>query len=177
MQTSQNNKYEVTNFRCRDCKYYKPNAELDGIKSMCKRIDHKKIRFAVPWFKSYDCDFGTPCSDFEPNPIYPRFIEEWEYLGGFDSWWSLWVEQWLPYQTVNKMVYFTINGDSNIEYGVSLLDYVFGHMFRQDGKLNSTIRRYYKHHKKSDEFPYGYELVYERIDGVDIDELSKKYSR
>lgn len=166
---------EVSNLRCRDCKFYKPNAELDNIESICKRIDHKKIRFAVPWFKSYDCDHGCICSDFKPKEWLVATCNEWEQVGGFDNWWSLWVEQWLPYQNTNVYTWFTIGNNTSIEYGVKLLDYVYGRLYRNDGRLNAQKKRYYKMHKKSKKYPYGYELVIEDIDGVDIDGISKEY--
>lgn len=176
MQTSQNNEYEVTNLRCRDCKYYKSNAELDNIKSTCKRIDHKKIRFAVPWFVSYDCDYGCICSDFLPKEWLKATYNEWEQVGGFDDWWPLWVEQWLPYQNTDVYTWFTIGNNTSIEYGVKLLDYVYGRLYKSNGSLNASKKRYYKRHKISKKYPYGYELIIEDIDGVDIDGISKEHS-
>lgn len=159
---------EVSNLRCRDCKYYLVTADQRMTKSRCKRLDHKKIKFAVPWFKFYDCDFGTICSDFKPNKHFPAIKQEWEELGGFENWWPLWVKQWLPYQNTDKLVYFVLNDNEDVRYGVRLLDYVYGNLFREDGKFNAVEKEYYVRHKKSEKHPTGYELVHEEIDGVEI---------
>lgn len=158
---------EVSNLRCNDCKFYKANADMDKVESTCKRINHKTVKFAVPWFKSYDCDFGTICSDFEPNPNYPALVKEWNELGGFQKWWQLWVEQWLPYQKIDKYVYFTLNGDTSIRYGVWLMDYVTGNMYNEDGSLKAETKQYYVRCKKSKSHPIGYKLVEENIKEYD----------
>ena len=166
---------EVSNLRCRNCKFYRVDADLQGRECACKRIDHKEIKFAVPWFKSYDCDFGTICSDFLPNENYPAICREWEEVGGFDGFWPLWVDQWLPYANTNKLVYFTLGNDTSVRYGVKLLDYVYGEMVSK-GVLKAVEKEYYKKRRVSEEFPTGYELVHEAIEGVTVkeggDELS-----
>ena len=40
---------------CGECKYFNVKASLPGVESTCKRLDHKMVKFAGPWFKSYDC--------------------------------------------------------------------------------------------------------------------------
>lgn len=160
---------EVSNLRCRNCKYYKADADMQGRECLCKRIDHKEIKFAVPWFKSYDCDFGTICSDFEPAEWQTAICREWEEVGGFAGFWPLWVDQWCPYGKTDKLVYFTLNGDTNIRYGVRMMDYVQGKM-RAGNVLFAVERSYYRKHKTSEKYPTGYELVHEPIDGVKIKE-------
>ena len=157
--------YEVSNVRCNECEFYRVDADIR--ENFCKRIDHKTVKFAVPWFKSYDCDHGCICSDFKPKPFYPALVKEWEEVGGFDNWWPLWVDQWLPYKKTDKLTYFTINNDTSIRYGVKLLDFVYGTMF--DGnKLKAVEKEYVKRVKKSDKNSVGYELIHEEIDGVEV---------
>lgn len=140
---------EVDSYRCKNCKFFRKN---------CKRIDHETIKFAVPWFKSYDCDFGTVCSDFLPAGYMKYANEIWT---GFDDYWVGFVNQWLPYKNTNKLVYFTLHGDTSIRYGVSLLDYVYGNMI-EEGILKAVEKEYYKRTRKS---PTGYVLIHEPIEG------------
>jgi hypothetical protein len=147
--------------------FYKPNADMQSVVNICKRIDHKKIKFAVPWFKSYDCDFGTVCSDFKPSDWQTALCKEWKDLGGFEGWFSFWVEQWLSYQKIDKNIYFVLNGDISIRYGVPMLDYIYGNMIDKN-ILKANEKVYYKRHKVSDKYPIGYELIHEKIKGVNI---------
>lgn len=142
----------VENYRCRDCRFHREN---------CKRIDHKTVKFAVPWFKSYDCDFGTVCSDFLPKEYMKYACEHWTE---FDEYWGVLVDQWLPYKNTNILVYFTLHDDTSIRYGVPLLDYVYGNMI-EDGVLKAVEKMYYKQSRNS---PIGYKLIREPIQGVCI---------
>ncbi len=60
---------EFSCITCGMCKHFKVRADIDGEDSNCKRLDHKKVRFHEPWFKSYDCgQFGQKiCGDFNPD--------------------------------------------------------------------------------------------------------------
>lgn len=140
---------DVPNYHCRDCIHFR----------QCKRIDHTVVKFAVPWFKTYDGDFHIVCSDFTPRwqaPDYP-----WT---GFEDYWKVYVEQWLPYSNTNIRVYFTIHGDASIRYGVPLMDYVNGSMF--DGNILKAVEKmYYKQVRTG----FGYRLIREPIEGVMID--------
>lgn len=156
---------DVDNLRCSECKFYRVDADRN--ESLCKRIDHKRVKFAVPWFKSYDCDHGCICSDFEPVEYYPAMYKNWHDIGGFINWWPLFVDQWLPYKNTEVLTYFTINDDTSIRYGVKLMDFVNGTMFK-NGKLMAVEKMYVKHHKRSPKHPTGYEIVKEVIDGVDV---------
>ena len=92
---------DVDNLRCNECEFYRVDADRN--ESLCKRIDHKRVKFAVPWFKSYDCDHGCICSDFKPVEYYPAVYKNWQEVGGFKKWWPLWVEQWLPYKNTDVL--------------------------------------------------------------------------
>lgn len=147
---------------CQDCKYFRVNADRE--ESICKRIDHKSIKFAKPWFKSYDCGAShIICRDFEPkHPEYTDF-ESWK---GFDDYWKVFKEAWLPNSKaiIRTSVAFTLHDDTSIRYYVLLTDFING-TFIKDGKLLAFEKKYYKQSRKS---PIGYELITEKIDGVEI---------
>ena len=64
---------DCPHFMCQDCKYFKINADIE--ESLCKRIDHKKVRFHKNPFSSYHCgEHHIICRDFEPkHPEYADF--------------------------------------------------------------------------------------------------------
>lgn len=156
---------DVDNLRCNECQFYRVNADRE--ESICKRIDHKRVKFAVPWFKSYDCDHGCICSDFIPVEHYPAVYKNWQEIGGFKGRWPLWVEQWLPYKNTDVLTYFTIGKDTSIRYGVHLMDFVNGTMFDGD-VLKAVEKMYIKRVKKSDKNPIGYKVIRKSIDGVTV---------
>ena len=143
---------DVNNYHCGSCQYY----------HACKRIDHKTIQFAQPWFKSYDCNqfSGCICSDFEPGAWHKNACDTWQ---GFEHYWPRYVEQWLPYADTKKLIYFTLNSDTSIRYGVRLLDFVYGTMI-DDNMLKAVEKVYYKKTKGG----IGYKLIREKINGVTI---------
>ena len=149
------------NIHCSCCKYYKSNAELENVKSECKRVDHKKIRFYKPWFATYDCGSKhIPCNDFVPkHPEYEDF-KEWT---NFDDFWKVYCKTWLPKKEENSSVAFFINGDESTMFSVKLKDFIDG-SFIKDGILNAYEKAYYKQTKSG----FGYKLVKEKIKGVKI---------
>ena len=146
--------------RCIDCAFFNIRADLPGEVSQCKRIDHKLIRFAVPWFKSYDCN-GPICADFKPrNPEYAD-LRNWT---NYDDW------AMAREHRLSGFIWFTINNDTHIRYGVPVRLFVYGGMV--DGSiLKATRKRYYKRSRKS---PIGYELITEEIDGVQVAGLAER---
>lgn len=142
---------EVEHYGCQDCR-------CRGEK--CKRIDHKTIKFAIPWFKAYDYTCHAICSDFEPAAYMKYANEHWTC---FEDYWKGYVEQWLPYQNTNVNVYFTLHGDTSVRYGVPLMDFVNGTML-DNGVLKAVEKMYYKRTNKG----FGYKLVREPINGVKI---------
>ena len=142
--------YEPEHYRCSNCKYYQ---------SGCKRVDNKTISFAVPWFVNVQPDCGTVCCDFELKDYMIHAKQNWI---DFDTYFKEYVENWLPYGNTNKLIYFCLNGDTSIRYGVKLLDYVYGNMYLSNGVLNAVEKMYYKQVRSG----FGYELVREPIEGV-----------
>ncbi len=145
------------------CKYFKVNADQEHVMSECERIDHKKIKFAVPWFKSYDCgQHSIICSDFLPAKWCVSTYKEWTC---FEDYWVYYLNQWLPYHNTNTTIAFTLNGDTDVRYHVPLLVYVYGDMIKNN-KLMAVQKSYYKQDRLPNGF--GYKLIVEPISGVDI---------
>lgn len=142
-----------THLGCGDCKFCDPKGDLDGVVSPCKRLDHKKYKFAMPWFKSYDCGQrnGSICGNFEPKE------------------WKLWLARhWKP-EYINEYrklchgtIGLVIDGITKIRYYVSALDFFENTFMNKDGTLKWTKRMYYI---KSRSSPIGYELIREFPDG------------
>lgn len=155
-------KREVDHYFCGNCKHFKVDA--DRRESTCKRIDHKKIQFGRPWFKSYDCGqhSGVICSEFVPAAWCIHAVQEWR---GFEEYWVNYVEQWLPYGNTDVTIPFFVNGDTETKYMVKLMDFVNGTMI-EGNKLKAVEKVYYK--RDTDPKGFGYKLIREPIDGIDI---------
>lgn len=147
-----NNTDERERYHCRMCKHYNCRADMESVQSTCKRIDHKKVQFYRPWFKSYDCSYGVICSDFEPK--YAK--EHWD---GFENYWNSYKKYWNTRTETDNAAFF-LDGNTNIGYKVKLTDFVFGTMYNDDGTLKAYEKFYYKQSRKS---PTGYELIHEKI--------------
>ena len=139
---------------CGDCKFCDPKGDLDGVKSPCKRIDHKHIQFSVPWFKSYDCGqrSGGICNDFEPKE------------------WKLWLyRHWKPefkdktkgkqLSSIPRTVDLCLDKDQSIVYKVKAEDFFYNTFLDENGNLKWIEKMYYKRSRKS---PIGYELIHEK---------------
>lgn len=149
MNMSRDVNYEPEHYHCSECKYYHKN---------CKRVDNKLVSFAKPWFKCIDGG-STVCCDFELKDYMVYAKRNWI---DFDTYFKEYVENWLPYKNTNTLIYFCLNGDTSIRYGVKLLDYVYGNMYSSDDMLNAVEKMYYKRVKSG----FGYKLMREPIKGV-----------
>lgn len=150
------------NLSCRSCKFYRANSDRDGVESLCKRIDHKHIRFAPQLSGLYDCGRNhIVCSDFAPaHPEYADF-REWT---GFEDFWVVFVKAWLPYENTNKIIWFIVGKDTFTMYGVPLMSFVNGTMI-ENGILKAEKKRYYS---ECEDDLIGCKLITEDINGVDI---------
>lgn len=152
---------DCPNYRCKDCKY------KGTYPNYCQhRVDHTNIEKAVPWFVSSPEESGIPCCDFEPSSIHVWDLKN--YWIDWEHWWKDYLETWFPYypkeKPEDKLVWFTLHGDKDIEYGVPMMDYIYGTMYDGD-ILKAVKKRYYVRHNVNDgSFPY--ELKYEDINGV-----------
>lgn len=137
---------------CGDCKYCNPSADLDNVESRCKRLDHKHIQFAIPWFKSYDCGqlSGGICEDFEPN--------EWEFWL-FNHWKPEYKKSFCKGNNgTKKTVGLCLDKNQSVRYYVDYMDFFYNTFKNDDGSLKWIYKQYYKQCKKS---PMKYILVTE----------------
>lgn len=156
---------ELYPIRCRHCKYWKADADRDGVESSCKRIDHKLVKCAKPWFKSYHCgEQHEICRDFDPDPKRsPRTAELWP---GFDRYIDLKTDAGDMKEPL-RPVWFCLNNDFGVRYGVDYWDFVDGTMIK-DGCLMCKKKMYYKINRKN---PIGYDLITEDTEPVRIKEV------
>lgn len=147
--------------QCGHCMFFRVNADLDNKKSICKRIDHKHIQFATPYFRCYDAGQFNKCicRDFEPAPIWKYLYGHWkgfdDYYQGFDDY-----DRSLFF---GKPLAFIIDGNKSVRYYVKSTDFINGTMFNQDGALRWIYKQYYVATRKNS---YGYQLVREYPDVV-----------
>lgn len=130
------------------CKYFNVNADRET--STCKRIDHKKIKFAKPWFKSYDCGQYSQhiCAEFEPRDSCKWLKEHWDGVHGYFG---------KSYQP-KGMIWFTIGEDTSVRYGVPYKNFWDGSFVDFNGELNWIEKMYYKRTKGG----FGYSLIREK---------------
>lgn len=145
--------YEPEKYTCKDCKYFENG---------CKRVDGKKVNFAKTTFI---CEaFGDYiCSDFvfKDSRIYG--IRNWI---DFETYWKEFQENWFPRRNLDTYnVYFVLNNNQDVRYGVRIKDYIYGNMF-SGNRLNAVEKMYYRQTRNPNHS--GYELVREEINGVDV---------
>lgn len=135
---------------CGLCKFFKVNADRE--ESLCKRLDHKQIRFYHPWFKSYDCGQFSQnlCADFKPNfSAVPALEKIWcgvdAYVGN------------IPEAGTTALY---LGGDTNVQYKVRTKDFYDGSFMNGDS-IRCVEKSYYKIDRKS---TTGYRLVREHFD-------------
>ena len=153
-------------FGCKDCLYFNVNADRENVKSTCKRIDHKIIKFYTPHFKSYDCGQFShiPCGDFIPKDLNRADCSGWT---NFNDFWNVYVETWLPYRDENTTIPFIINGNRDVVYHVPLKRFIDGTMI-ENGVLQAIEKTYTKRTK----IDFGvqlYTIVHEKINGVKLE--------
>ena len=130
------------------CKHFNINA--DRSESRCKRLDHKRIKFAKSWFKSYDCGQfrGVVCRDFEPADNCKWLKEHWisydDYYQG---------------EKPKGTVALCLNDDFSVRYKVSAEDFVNGTFTDTDGNLKWVEKEYYRISRKN---PIRYNLIHEK---------------
>lgn len=153
---------DCPHFMCQDCKYFKINADRE--ESLCKRIDHKKVRFHKNPFSSYHCgEHHIICRDFEPkHPEYADF-KTWE---GVDDYWNTYIESWHNGKTP-KTLTFHVGGDYSIDYIVPFELFFYGGMI--EGNILNAIQ---KRTTARDKVSHGvqlYKIKEEDILGVNIE--------
>ena len=126
---------EYCHIGCGSCKYFQVNADMRD-DTTCKRIDHKKIKFAVPWFKSYDCGqlSGIICSDFTPKEGCKWLYEHWVSIEDYCKEY----EEIEGKPRIKGMLGFCINGDRSIRYYVRYKDFYDNDFLDENGDLKWT---------------------------------------
>lgn len=136
---------------CGHCKYFKVNADIPGVESTCKRIDHKHIKLATPYFKAYDCGQFSKnvCYDFEPAPVWKWLYENWN---GFDDYFSD--------EVIDGYVALCLENDNDTWYYVLKVDWAYN-TFMDGDELLWIYKEYYKQVRNDPMHPVGYKLVRE----------------
>ena len=132
----------VPHLRCGECKYFKCNADQKDVESICKRLDHKVVKFSKSPFASYQCgEWNPPCCDFEPkHPDYTDY-QEWTSM---EEVYPIFVKAWLPYGKEPKYANFVIGNDFDIVFHVPYKLFYFGGMIDGDMLLADKVSRIVK---------------------------------
>lgn len=133
---------------CHDCQYCDVRGEQPNVVSPCKRIDHKTIQRAIPWFKSYDCN-GSICSEFIPV-AHRKWLK------------NHWKPDFNRRPVDGSVITLVLNGDQSVRYEVTKESWWDGSFKDENGNLK-WIRKYYCVRSKIS--PTGYEIEYEYPDG------------
>lgn len=146
--------YEPEKYNCKSCKYFE---------NRCKRVDGKKINFAK---NPFSCQaYGLyVCCDFElrDNRVYSK--RNWI---DFETYFKEFLEVWFPRRNPETTkVYFVLDGNEEIRYGVLLKDFIYNNMYT-DGKLNAVEKMYYKKVKCGNAMRDT--IIHEEINGVAIE--------
>ena len=139
---------------CGECKYFKVNADMQGVESTCKRLDHKHLRFAKKTFKCYDCGQWEThtCAAFEPKDGVVWLKEHWAEVK----------EQIIPYKE-NEVIFLNVDGDADVRYAVRATEFYNNTFKNTDGSLRWVYKYYYERSRKTST---GYKTVYELPDGT-----------
>ena len=144
---------EVLRVSCGQCVYFRVKAALPQEAGTCKRLDHKHLRFALPWFRSYDCgqSWGGICREFEPDAeLHPDLAAHWE---GYDARFP---------DGQEGLMGIVVDGVTSVRYMVEKEKFADGSFVLPDGSLDYVEKMYYKRCKPDEAHPLGYVLVHER---------------
>ena len=124
---------EYSTLQCGQCKWFNCNADRDGFESTCKRLDHKRLRFAKKVFASYDCGQFEKniCSDFYPAERCVWLLNHWEEVKS----------QIVPYNP-NEVIFLNVDKDADVRYAVNALDFYNGTFINDDGSLKWIYKKY-----------------------------------
>ena len=154
---------------CGQCIWFTPTANMDWVESSCKRLDHKKYQFAVPWFKSYDCGQygGICCRDFSPRKDSVYLYNHWK---GFDDYFGEIKDTSAEIildnlRSTKGLIGLCVDKDQSVQYYVKSTDFINNTFLDEEGNLKWIKRCYYKQTRKS---PLGYELIYEYNDKLPL---------
>ena len=149
---------EWCRLECGECKWFNVRADMEGVESTCKRLDHKHLRFAKKIFKSYDCgQFDTnTCADFKPDEKkVPWLYNHWDKVK----------EQIIPYKS-NHAVSLNIDGDTSVKWAVKAIEFYDGTFLNPDGSLRWVYKYYSVPCRTS---PSKYKTLYEFPNGITLE--------
>ena len=147
---------------CGDCAKWKIGA--DRGESLCPKLDHKKIKFYKPYFKSYDCgQYHTICSEFEPKHPEYADLKDWT---NFKDYWQVFEKAWLT-ACERRGIAVVLNDDFSTLYRIPLETWLYGDLV-QDNVLMATVKQYSV--RKLVNGCFLSQVVSEAIDGVQLTE-------
>lgn len=137
---------EVDNLRCSDCKN----------KHHCPNLQHPRISLRKSPFSC--CANSVPCLKFEPV-----FKVHDAQTKDMHLWWQAFETEWLPKPLEKETVPLIIDNDKNVWYHIHLSDWIAG-TFIDNGYLKAFEKQYFKRTKDA----FGYKLVTEPINGINL---------
>lgn len=151
---------ECNCINCGHCKYFRVNADMKCIDSLCKRLDHKKYSFSKFVFGSYNCgqNNGSICREFEPKSIWKWMYNNWD-----ESFTDLRIAE--IDKNGHRVITICIDHNWDVRYKVRYSDFADGTFIDNDGNLKWIRKEYYKRKKKSEKNPTGYVYCCEYRDG------------
>jgi hypothetical protein len=126
----------------------------------CKREKLGKYEFKKKAFSSIRACDGF-CKDYIPSPWCKRILETWVDAVHFKE--QLKAEDG-EYCFDSRYVAYVVNGEKDVWYHVRYADFYNGNLIRPDGKFNAYEKVYYKRVKRY----FGYKLITEKVDGVEL---------
>lgn len=143
-------------WNCDSCKYCNPWADMQGVKSTCKRLDHKVYNFAKAVFHSYDCGqrHGCICADFEPRESRVWLCNHWN---------PEFIKEYVNRISDKATVHLCLNHEWDVRYEVLKKDFVDGSFIAENGDLKWIRKKYYKKSRKNS---IGYVYLNEYQDGT-----------
>jgi len=152
------------NFSCCCCAKWKIDAERN--ECICPKLDHKKVKFYIPYFKCYDCGMHhVICGEFVPK--YPHYADFKDWTN-FEDYWKVYEKAWLTDGMKNRGIGFTVDGDGEKIFFVPLETWLYGEVVK-DGILQATTMGY--HVRKIINGVTHYPMMYEVINGVCVDSM------
>ena len=148
---------------CGDCIHWQSYLDTERnlqYASTCPRADGRIVRFAPNVFTGHPSDSHLICGDFQPLLCNIHLAKNWI---GFDEYIKKYIYFWdkdLGY----KDVPFILEGNLKVKYMMNAIDYMYGNMWKPNGKFNVHSAYCYK----QAHMLLGGELIYKDIDGVMI---------
>lgn len=147
---------EQTFLSCYGCDYFKAKADMEGVKSTCKRLDHKHYCFSKNPYLSYDCGQQNECicSEFKPKNNCVWLSNHWN---------DNYIKEYISQISPKGLISLCIDHDFSLRYKIRAIDFVNGTFLNEDGSLKWIAKCYCKQSRNS---PIGYMCYSEYPDGT-----------